>query len=99
MPVDWFELGNWTPKRKPTDGQLPLSLRTLILVHRVKSPVSFVEFAAAARSSGIELLLRELIDRKFCATPSISTSTLGARPIATPSTPARVRSPSNPETG
>ncbi len=61
--------------------------------------MSLVELAPAATLSGIALGARELILKKFCATPSICTSTLGARPILMPITPARVRSPVSPETG
>ena len=99
MPRLWFELGNCTPKRKPSDGKWAVSFRSLIFVQRVKSPTSFVELAPAATLRGIALGPRELMLKKFCATPSSCTSTFGDRPMLMPITPARVKSPVSPETG
>ncbi len=99
MPRASFEFGSSTPNLKPIEGPRRVSLRSLILVARRKSPVSFVEFWPGAISSGKAEAPRVLMLRKFCATPSTENSTLGERPTWTPMTPTRVRSPDRPEAG
>src|SRR6266404_4354695 len=95
-----LELGNSTPNLNPMEGQLPDSLRILIFVASVKSPTSLVELAPAARLSGIGgFAVRELMLKKFCATPEIWNSTFGDNPMLMPRTPTRVRSPVNPDAG
>src|SRR5215204_985245 len=99
MPRASFEFGSSTPNLKPSAGPRRVSLRSLILVARRKSPVSLVELAPAATSSGIAPGVRVLMLRKFCATPSIENSTLGESPTWTPMTPTRVKSPVSPDAG
>ena len=61
IPRASFEFGSCTPKRNPNDGPRLVSLRSLNLAARVKSPVSFVELAPGKSSSGMADTARELM--------------------------------------